>query len=56
VAHLYVLRHVEHGAISTFTTLEEAEHELAWVLEDEPSWTGDVWIEPFNFTVAAETR
>jgi hypothetical protein len=34
--------------VSTFTTCEEAEDELAAVLEDEPAWADDRWAEPVN--------
>ena len=40
------------GPVSTFTTREEAEAELAAVLEDEPDWRPDLWVEPFVVVVA----
>ena len=46
VADLYSLVHREAGPVSTFTTREEAEAELAAVLEDAPDWRPDVWVEP----------
>ena len=31
---------------------EEAEAELAAVLEDEPAWLPDLWVEPFELVVS----
>ena len=52
MADLYSLVHREAGPVSTFTTREEAEAELAAVLEDEPRWVAYLWIEPFTLTLA----
>jgi len=52
VADLYSLVHREAGPVSTFPTREEAEAELAAVLEDEPEWRPDLWVEPFVLVVA----
>lgn len=52
MADLYSLVHSEAGPLSTFTTREEAEAELAAVLEDEPDWLPDLWVEPFELVVA----
>ena len=49
---LYSLVHREHGPVSTHTTLEEAEKDLAAVLEDEPDWTSDLSIEAFELVVS----
>ncbi len=43
---LYSIVHRECGPVSTFLTLHEAERELADVLADEPTWVGDLWVEP----------
>jgi hypothetical protein len=43
--------HRDCGPSSTFLTLREAERELADVLYDEPTWVGDVWVEPFTVEV-----
>lgn len=51
MADLYSLVHREAGPLSTFTTLEEAEAELAAVLEDEPGWLPELWVEPFVLVV-----
>lgn len=48
-----VLAHApEAGPLATFMTKAEAEAALEAVLEDEPAWVGDVWVEPFEFGVA----
>jgi hypothetical protein len=52
VADLFTLREVEAGPLSTFTSREEAEEELAAILRDEPDWLGDVWVESFELVVA----
>ena len=52
MADLYVLVHREAGPDSTFTTRVEAEAELAAVLEDEPDWRPDLWVESFQLIVA----
>lgn len=52
MADLYVLVHREAGPVSTFTTLAEAEAELAAVLEDEPDGRPDLWVEAFVLVVA----
>jgi hypothetical protein len=51
MADLYSLMHREAGPVSTFTTLGEAEAELEAVLEDEPGWVDDLWVEPFELVV-----
>jgi hypothetical protein len=56
VEDLWVLVHSEHGPISTFLTEAEAARELARVLWEEPTWKGDVWIEPFRLVVAEPSR
>ena len=56
MADLYSLDHREAGTVSTFLTREEAEAELAAVLEDEPDWRPDLWVEPFEFVVGASAR
>ena len=52
MADLYSLMHREAGPLATFTTPAEAEEELAAVLEDEPDWRPDLWVEPFELVVA----
>lgn len=52
---LYSLVHREHGAISTFTTSEEAERELERVLDDEPAWADLLRVEPFELIVDETT-
>jgi len=52
MADPYSLMHREAGPVSTFTTREEAEAELEAVLEDEPTWRPDLWVEPFGLVVA----
>jgi len=49
-----VLVHREAGPVSTFTTRDEAEAELAAVLEDEPDWRPDLWVEPFRLVVTED--
>ena len=49
---LYSLVGRDVGPVATFLTREEAEANLAAVLDDEPSWEGDVWVEPFELVVA----
>jgi len=49
------LVHAEHGPIRTFTTRGEAERELADVLEDEPGWVSDLYVESFELAVADES-
>ena len=51
MADLYSLVHRDAGPIATFTKREEAEAELAAVLEDEPGWVDDLWVEPFELVV-----
>lgn len=53
---LYSLVHREHGAISTFTTSEEAERELERVLDDEPAWADLLRVEPFELIVDETTE
>ena len=52
VADLYSLVRRETGPVSTFLTREEAEAELEAVLEDEPAWFPDLWVEPFVLVVS----
>ena len=52
MADLYSLVHREAGPVATFTTVAEAEAELKAVLEDEPAWRPDLWVEPFEVVVA----
>jgi len=43
--------HREAGPLATFMTPAEAEAELEAVLEDEPAWVDDLWVEPFDLIV-----
>ena len=52
VADLYSLVHRDFGPISTYTTLAEAEDELAAVREDESDWLPDLGVEPFVLDVS----
>ena len=49
---LYSLVHYQHGPVSTFLTFREAARELRDVLQDEPGWINDIWIERFELVVA----
>lgn len=51
MADLYTLVHWDFGPVSTFTTLEDAERELAAVLRDEPEWEAELSIESFELVV-----
>ena len=48
---MWVLCHRIHGSVETFATRNEAEKILRRVLEDEPDWALDIWIEPFELIV-----
>jgi hypothetical protein len=50
---LYSLVHRVGGPVATYATEAEAQRGLEAVLRDEPDWVDDVWIEPFEFVVAA---
>ncbi len=52
MADLYALVHREAGPVSTFLTLEEAEEELERVFGDEPTWPGELSVEPFDMMEA----
>lgn len=47
----YSLVHVEYGPIRTLTTRGQAERELLAVLENERTWAGDPYVEPFRLVV-----
>jgi hypothetical protein len=49
---LYSLVGRDVGPLATFLTREEAEADLAAVLDDEPGWEGELWVEPFELVVA----
>jgi hypothetical protein len=42
--------------VTTFTAREDAEQELEDVLRDEPTWAGELWMEPFELVVRDEPR
>ena len=48
MADLYVVVHRDAGPLATFLTEAEAELERDEILNDEPEWADDVWIEPFD--------
>ena len=49
---VYALTHREDGTLGTFKTLEEAGAEMVRLLTEEPSLTGDLWIEPIEAVVS----
>ena len=55
MADPYLLVHREAGPLATFMTWQEAVDELRDVLSDEPTWSGDLWIEPFELVVGEGT-
>ncbi len=56
MADLYSLRHREVGPLATFTTYEDAERELEDMLQEEPTWSVDLWIEPFELVTMEEAE
>ncbi|MDQ3866964.1 MAG: hypothetical protein M3304_09090 [Actinomycetota bacterium] len=54
MADLYSLRHRQVGPLATYTTYEAAERELEDMLQEEPTWTADLWIEPFELVTVDE--
>jgi hypothetical protein len=50
---LYSLVHRETGPVATYATEEQATRCLEAVLRDEPDWADLIYIEPFEFVVAA---
>jgi hypothetical protein len=48
---LYSLVHRESGPVATYATEEQARRTLEAVLQDEPGWAEDIYIEPFEFVV-----
>jgi hypothetical protein len=53
---LYTLVHRFGGPVATFSTEDQARRELEAVLRDEPGWADDIWIELFQFSVAAPSE
>ncbi len=49
---MWVLCHRVSGPIETFLKHQDAQEVLRRVLEDEPDWALDIWIEPFELVVA----
>ena len=49
----WVVVHRTAGPLATFETREEAEREREDILEDDPEWADDVWIEPFSGSASA---
>ena len=43
--------HRDAGPLATFTTWQDAVEELRDVLSDEPAWSGELWIEPFELVL-----
>ena len=50
---LYVLVHRDADPIFTGLTLEEVARELVAVLNDEPDWRGDLWLERSELRITA---
>ena len=48
---LYSLVHRHSGPVATYATEEQAQRTLEAVLQDEPDWAEDIYIEPFEFVV-----
>ena len=48
---LFALVHRDAGLVSTYLTLGEAEADMHRVLDDEPEWVDDLWVETFRFVV-----
>ena len=55
MADLYAVVHRDAGPVASFTTWPEADEERQRMLDDEPGWVDDLWIEEFR-VVVAESR
>jgi hypothetical protein len=53
---LWVLVHRELGPLTTYRTQADALGDLMRVFDDNPSWAGEIWVEPFEDSVHAEQR
>ena len=54
MADLYSLVHRDTGPVETYLTAREAIEAMQEVLRDEPDRWADVWVEPFDFVLAAD--